>query len=588
MNLWIAGLNTPAGFSKEQTNDLTEILLKRLQTFPKKFEYQKKHVHYISFTIDTSPSERQYNYQNGRLSSYSGLIIDKHGHNNDYRNAKSLPNRKQKLSEIAKDLSGQFALVESTEDEFRCVVDAVGIYKVFYYESSQGDIYVSNYLPFIQLFKKVEKHLPFLIDFINNGGTYGYSTIEKNVFTLPENGELLWTKENGLTITSYENFKDFFLPSKKISLSELAFELANESAYLSEKHEVLLPLSGGFDSRTILNMFSGKNSRNITAFTYPDHPYDLKIAKKISGEFGISHVELKPKKIPDVDKLHKFAIKNFPLACYSTVFDYLFYDQKQTLYNWDKVEIRGNGGDTDLGIKKFGNLAQIPGDQAIQILAKKLINTNLLTQYGVEISKKSFIDHYSGKYLDLISEIPAFNLSTAHFIFERFASYQGHKYSPYILEGKNDLFLPFADRDYIKLLFSSASDQLLRGKKDSIHHQLTTYFTNGHTKPTPFTTSVHWNATKFDRIKYHLKRKYIDKTLAKLHFNQQKFSSKIRLEFLYKNASQFQDVIYSCPKSDIWEYIDRKKMIRVFENPEKLSQNMKSIFRVVPLLKEGI
>ncbi|MCC5905215.1 MAG: hypothetical protein JJU13_03335 [Balneolaceae bacterium] len=496
--------------------------------------------------------------------------------------------KSQELSAVAKNVNGQFALIGSTETQFRCVVDAIGMHKVFYFECPQGEIYVSNYLPFIQYFKQNDINLPFLINFINNGGTYGYSSIEKNVFTLPENGELLWTQENGLKITSYEDFKDFFLLSKNISAPELAFELNIESAYLSEKHNILIPLSGGYDSRTVLNMFSGKNTHNITTFSYPDHPYDLKIAKKVAHEYGITHVELKPQQIPDVDDLHEFVIKNYPLACYSSVFDYLFYQQKQNIRGWDKVEIRGNGGDTDLGIKKFGDLSKVEGEQAIKILAKKLIKHDLLTEYGEQVSNQNFTEHYTKKYLELCLNVPDFNLPTAHFIFERFASYQGHKYSSYIFEGQNDLFLPFADRDYIKLLFSSETKQLMREKNGSIHHELTNYLLNGQTKPIPFTKNVHWNANKFNRIKYHIKRKFIDKALAKINIEQIKYSSIVRRDFLNTHSDHFQDVIHSYPNSEIWDYIDREKIIHVFDTPELLSKSMKSIFRIVPLLKEGI
>jgi asparagine synthetase B (glutamine-hydrolysing) len=588
MNLWIAKLNTPGGITINDTHKLNKILFKRFQTTTENFEYKTKYIHYISFIVDSKKIIRQYNYQNGRLYSYSGLIVEKQTGNNDYRNAKNLSDKSLELPEIAKSVNGQFALIDSTETQFRCVVDAIGMHKVFYFKCPQGEIYVSNYLPFIQNLKESDINLPFLINFINNGGTYGYSSIEKNVFTLPENGVLLWTKENGLVITSYEDFKEFYLPSKIISLSELVTEFNCEASYLSEKHNILIPLSGGFDSRTVLNMFSGKNSNNITTFTYPDHPYDLKIAKKISHNNDIAHVELKPQQIPDVDELHKFIIKNYPLACYSSVFDYLFYEQKQKIRGWDKVEIRGNGGDTDLGIKKFGDLSKVNGQQAIQILAKKLINNDLLTEYGEQVSIQNFTDHYSKKYLELSLEVPGFNLPTAHFIFERFASYQGHKYSAYIFDGQNDIYLPFADRDYIKLLFSSDTTQLMRGKNGSIHHQLTNQLINGHIKPIPFTTSVHWNANKFDRGKYLLKRRYIDKFLSKIQYEKMKYSNHVRLSFLNTNAEHFKDVIHSYPNSGIWEYIDLEKLTRVFDNPKKLSKSMKPIFRIVPLLKEGI
>lgn len=585
MNLWITRLSQTE-FSENEKSAFSQIIFDKFNTTFETFEYRAAGIHFLSYTNPHSALRDNYNHvQNEEILSYSGIIIDKNNSGLDFSNASVLANQKNDLSELAVQSAGQFALVEIRPNQFRCVVDTLGMYKVFYYRDSNNNLFISNHLSFIQAVKTKERNLDFLINFIVNGGTYGYTTIEKNVLTLPEGGEISWSTQLGYEIKQYLKIIELFKVSSNSHVENLAGQYQRISAYLTKYYDVLIPLSGGFDSRTILNMFWNRSTENISSYTYPDHPYDLSIAKKVAKKYGINHVELKPGHFPTIGDLHTFSLKSYPYICYSSIFKYLFHESSQkNTAGREIVSLLGNGGDTDLGINKFGEMKDISAQKAIEKLADKLINRTILTTEGYEQSRKNFSDHYSQKYAPLYEKVDSFNLSTAHFIFERFASYQGLKMSESFSYSSKIKYLPYSDKDFIQLIFSSDSDQLMRRKKGSIHHQLSDYLTESKAPRVPYTNSLHWNATKSDKAKYYLKRDYIDNALKKLNFMNDKYSSKVRSEFFNQNSAHFKEVIHSYPGSELWEHIDYVKV----KNSAEEQKEMKLLFRIVPLLKEGI
>lgn len=589
MNLWITKLSG-SGFPESDRANFSQIISDKFSQSFECFEHKTPDIHFLSFTKNQT-SDKRYNYSKSKdeLFSYSGIVVDTQTSAFDYRNAETVANKNTELHDLVNDVCGQFALVSIKNNEFRCVVDNLGLYKVFYYSDAQKNIYVSNHLAFIQSVKKSEKNFDFIINFIANGGTFGFETIEKDVPTLPESGELRWSSESGLTIRRYQEFNSLFTPPPGDPIESTGRQLLNIADYLTTYHDVLIPLSGGYDSRTILNMFWGQYSKNITAYSYLDHPYDFNTAKKLAKKYGIDHIELSPGDIPPINDLHQFSLERYPFICYSSVFKYVFHEISQKkLYHTEKVELWGNGGAIDMGVAGFGDMDNLSPQKSIEMLASKKVNKTILTQDAYKHFHTRVTDFYSEKYSPLFDQVENFNLPTAHYMFERFASYQGHKYSDSYSDGSKVHYFPYGNKYFVQLTLSSNTNELSRRKKGGIHHQLTDYLTDKKAPRVPYAKSLHWNATKSDKAAYYLKRDYVDPMLKKLNLTKDKYSNQVRNTFIDENEKHFTEVIHSHSKSALWDYIDYEHMKESIQNPENRNKNMKYLFRIIPLLKEGI
>lgn len=589
MNLWITKISQTR-FSKTDRSNFSQIISDKFSHKFEVFEHKTPDIHFLSFSKNQTKYKKYIHSRNEQeVFSYSGIIIDTKESVIDYRNAEVLANNNVDTNDLTNHLCGQFALVSIKNNEFRCVVDNLGLYKVFYYSDAQKNIYISNHLSFIQGVKKSKRNFDFLINFIANGGTFGHETMEKDVLTLPESGELRWSPGSGLTIKRYQEFSELFTPPPGDPIETTGRQLQQIATYLTKYHDVLIPLSGGYDSRTILNMFWGRYSNNLTAYSYLDHPYDFKTAKKLARKYGVNHIEIMPGEIPSVNELHQFSLERYPFVCYSSVFKYVFYETSQKkLYNTEKVELWGNGGAIDMGVAGFGDMDNLSPKKSIEKLASKKVNRTILTQDAYKHFHTRVTDYYSEKYSPLFDQVKNFNLPTAHYMFERFASYQGHKYSDSYSDGSKVHYFPYGNKYFVQLTLSSDTKELMRRKKGGLHHQLTDFLTDKKSPRVPYAKSLHWNATKSDKAAYYLKRDYVDRLFKKLNLTKDKYSNQVRNSFFDKNEEHFIDVVHSYSNSKLWDFIDYNHVKNSLENPKNRKMNMKLLFRIIPLLKEGL
>ncbi|MCC5931461.1 MAG: hypothetical protein JJU28_19595 [Cyclobacteriaceae bacterium] len=338
----------------------------------------------------------------------------------------------------------------------------------------------------------------------------------------------------------------------------------------------------------ILKMFRDKDLKNITTFTYSDHPYDMYLAKKVAHSKQLKHIEMKSVgELLSAEELHERVADNYPFISYSGVFAHQLNKDKYDLEDWDKVHIRGNTA-VHAAIRKLNHLNVNDGEKAIRMLAENRVNSKLLNDFGRENSIKNFEKNYKEKYLNLYSKHENVHITKLHYIYEKFGNHQGYRYS-FSRTGKpEDIYFPFADRSFLKLILSSEIDQYIKQDKNSIHHKLFSELDGCEIKKFPFSSGPHWDASKLERKIFRLRNKLKKRILAKIGIDDKKLSRQKQAEFMAANLPYFKEVVHSNPNSGLWDYIDRTNFTNWTSSEELAMKNMKPILRVIPYLKLGI
>src|SRR5690606_15377611 len=155
-------------------------------------------------------------------------------------------------------------------------------------------------------------------------------------------------KEGKLVTSQYTSLKETLYPKRPFdeNLNQTVRSFKNSAEYLRRYHEVVVPLSGGFDSRVVLAMFWASQGRAIHTLTYNRQSnLDFIIASKLSKDFQIQHVKISL----DPNKDQKLIATFDDAADDADIFNFLIRLKSRDFYNnLDiKVVLSGNGGDTD-------------------------------------------------------------------------------------------------------------------------------------------------------------------------------------------------------------------------------------------------
>ncbi|MCC5943269.1 MAG: hypothetical protein JJU37_17125 [Balneolaceae bacterium] len=588
MNIWIARLGEIA-FTKQNLNALSNSISGHLESQQNiTYRYQAKAVDYVSFCPDLDKSDQTYHNQTDHLLGYSGLLVGNGSKNIDLRNAVNIDNAISSLHDATEFATGQFALFRAFDGNFECIVDSLGSYKVFYLTTPEAT-FVTNFPKFLQLFKKHEANIEFYIHYIASAGSYGNETDEKNVFRLTDYGRLQWDQSNGLSISQYKSIADHVNNNESYEdlLKSAATSMRGASEYLSNYHQSVLSMSGGYDSRLILRSFWGLSTDAIKCFSFPDNEQDVKLAKSATKDQGINHITLSNSSLPTFQEMFKYSEKILqPFRNFDNILGYTFEkDFKSKFENDQYVLLNGNGGDIDdYGIKKFKHFNGTEGTKLIGTVIHKIVDKDILTPDGYEQIFKNLKTHYESKYEPFCADSGnEQKLRLFYFIFERFGNYQGYKF--FLNYFDKNYFLPFGNDDFIRLVLNKNRRELPRLSKNSLHKDLTDIFTDKQDKAIPFTGSLHWDASLRIRIQEKLKTKVKSKFGKLFNNSPVKQSSLLRSDFYNQNLDRYLDIIHSSANSPLWYYLDKDKIIAQLQKSNFEYKNGGDLLsKIAPLL----
>lgn len=237
-----------------------------------------------------------------------------HDEFNNYFSGKNLLNyfdlSKDILSQL-QNIDGCFSLIVKKDNKVLLANDKVRSFPLFY-TYKNNELFISDRIEGnfnINSFGEIEKS-----EFLMCGYTLGNSTLLKNYKQI-QAGELVSFEEEKFSSSKfyYNHFhKDFILKSEKEYFNDLNVVTENFIKRLIQSVEnktIVLPLSGGYDSRYIVAGLKKYGYENVICFTYGGKDsYEVSIAKKVTQQLNYKHytIEYTDEKFIDLLKTEEF------------------------------------------------------------------------------------------------------------------------------------------------------------------------------------------------------------------------------------------------------------------------------------------
>ncbi|MBF96491.1 MAG: hypothetical protein CMJ13_04630 [Pelagibacterales bacterium] len=325
------------------------------------------------------------------------------------KNKSSNLTTKQIKSDLIK-FKGNFSIIIMLNKNYLlAVVDRVKSIPIFMAKTEKS-LFLGNYAPSLiktLANKKIDHNS--LLSFKMSGYCIGRNTLYKNLFQLLP-GEACLIRNKSLKYISYHSFikKDkIFTDSKeKLSkkLAKMTLSIFEEIIKNNKSKKIVVPLSGGYDSRLIASALYHLNARDVVCFSYgKKNNFEAKVAREISSKlnFPWHFVELNNKKQSQnfKSKMYKdYTIYSDTLGSWSYIQDLFAIKEllEKKVINKNSVIINGNTGDFITG-------GHLPGYD--RKLKDKKSRLNLIFKY---ISSKHFSlweNYFSRNQYNLINKL---------------------------------------------------------------------------------------------------------------------------------------------------------------------------------------
>ena len=202
-----------------------------------------------------------------------------------------------------KNFNGTFAaaIYDNVEEKLTVVNDRYGLIKLFYYRDEDRFFFAPKIRPLLKL--DVEKSLrkDAIVDFFLFGYLLGDKTFLEHIHQLPPASILEVSKSNMnlLKYWDYEYDEEYDARPQEELIEELGalWQRAVERG-IKKNEKIIIPLSGGLDSRAILAAALRCTSRdNIITFTFGEKgSFDFEIGKMVAEKAGVENIPLSAEK----------------------------------------------------------------------------------------------------------------------------------------------------------------------------------------------------------------------------------------------------------------------------------------------------
>ena len=210
--------------------------------------------------------------------------------------------------------NGSFAaaIYDSAEEKLTVVNDRYGLIKLFYYDDEDRFCFAPKIRPLLKL--GVEKSLRknAIIDFFLFGYLLGDKTFFEHIHQLPPASILEVSKNNMKLIKywDYEYDEEYAVRPQEELIEELGalWQRAVERR-IKKDATIIIPLSGGLDSRAILAAALRCTSKdNIITFTFGEPgSFDFEIGKMVAEKAGVKNIPLSAEK-EDFEEQYKISM----------------------------------------------------------------------------------------------------------------------------------------------------------------------------------------------------------------------------------------------------------------------------------------
>ena len=198
-----------------------------------------------------------------------------------------------------KNFNGSFtaAIYDYIEEKLILVNDRYGLIKLFYYHDEDRFCFAPKIRPLLKMGAEKSLRKDAIIDFFLFGYLLGDKTFFEHIHQLPP-ASILEISKNGMNLTKYWDYEydeQYDARPQEELIDELGtlWQRAVERRVKKEE-TIIIPLSGGLDSRAILAAALKCTSRdNIITFTFGEKgSFDFEIGKMVAEKASVRNIPL--------------------------------------------------------------------------------------------------------------------------------------------------------------------------------------------------------------------------------------------------------------------------------------------------------
>lgn len=193
------------------------------------------------------------------------------------------------INNLVKDLNGSFSVVIEGDKCCYAIVDKIRSYPLFICKTS--DYYlITDDIDFYCSMESVEVNPLGEYELLRAGYTFSTDTLLKNVMQIPAGfyGEV----SSGLHIIEYHNYILPKEPRDSEIIKKLAYEKLEESftrmlGSIRKGQQIVIPLSGGYDSRLIACLCKQRGLTNVVCYTYGrKDSFEVQTSKRVAEQLN--------------------------------------------------------------------------------------------------------------------------------------------------------------------------------------------------------------------------------------------------------------------------------------------------------------
>lgn len=306
---------------------------------------------------------------------------------------------------------GLYTLIEINEKAINIFTDSINYFPVFYYFDSGIWVLSNSFDKIITHKGEFNPNSDAEQEFLMGGFVLGSESLDKNIKRTQAGEKLVLTPDGKIQKHNVWFFSDS--DKNESNYSELITETKTQIDNSAKRmikflngRTVVLPLSGGFDSRLIACMLKQYNYNNVVCFTYGQYNAEVPISKKVAETLGYQwyFIDYKDLKITDFQKEKDF-IQYFSNAGNGFAMPYLqeYFAvkelKKRNLIPEDSVFLPGHSGDFLGGsyVKKTVKTKTQVANLHKHILKKYFVFSNLKNSALIEKRISNNLKQYECK-----------------------------------------------------------------------------------------------------------------------------------------------------------------------------------------------
>ena len=196
------------------------------------------------------------------------------------------------LTQFLNQLDGNFALVIEQDNKLLLIVDRLRSYPLFYSVNGNSQVVVSDIgndlIPYLK--NSTELNEDAVYELLALGYLSGRDTLLRKVCSV-EAGSYVVITDDEVDVFTYASYVSLIKDTKVLSVKKQAARILEEGFKKTVENikgrPVLIPLSGGYDSRLIACLCKKFGLLDVTCFTYGRRDsFEVEISKKVARQLG--------------------------------------------------------------------------------------------------------------------------------------------------------------------------------------------------------------------------------------------------------------------------------------------------------------